>query len=196
VQNKAKLGGTGAYGQRPSSCGARPGRRVKRAKRTQFGPACSVPVRAWGSMGILRAAGPRAGCACCEETPDGVTTNVARVQNEPNLALAPGNGRGLAGLRCPGGVRLCKTNPIPGGAGRDGAPGTWDAGQMRKTNPICPPGGSPSPLDPPGSGPPKAVVQNEPNLPGGAGARCSALTGGPAGGTKKVQAAVLSTWSG
>jgi hypothetical protein len=36
VQNKAKLGRTGVCGQR-SSCGAGIGRRVKRAKRTQFG---------------------------------------------------------------------------------------------------------------------------------------------------------------
>jgi hypothetical protein len=31
---------------------------------------------------------------------------------------------------------MCKTNPIPGGAGWDGATGTWDAGQSCKTNPI------------------------------------------------------------
>jgi hypothetical protein len=30
----------------------------------------------------------------------------------------------------------CKTNPIPGGAGWDGATGAWDAGQSCKTNPI------------------------------------------------------------
>jgi hypothetical protein len=59
---------------------------AKCAKRTQFGPACSVPVRALGSIGTLRAAGPRAGWVCCEETPDGVTTNGVRVQNEPNFA--------------------------------------------------------------------------------------------------------------
>jgi hypothetical protein len=31
----------------------------------------------------------------------------------------------------------CKTNPIPGGAGWDGAPGAWDAEQSCETNPIC-----------------------------------------------------------
>jgi hypothetical protein len=35
------------------------------------------------------------------------------------------------------GGRLCETNPIPGYAGRAEAGGTWDGGQMRKTNPIC-----------------------------------------------------------
>ena len=33
--------------------------------------------------------------------------------------------------------RLCKTNPISGGAGWDEAPGPWDTGQTCKTNPIC-----------------------------------------------------------
>jgi hypothetical protein len=106
-KTKPNLGGLGHVGK--ESCCVRPGRgardcgvriadcglkqagrgrapEAKCAKRTQFGPAGSVPVRAWGSMGILRAAGPRAGCACCEETPDGVTTNGDRVQNEPNFA--------------------------------------------------------------------------------------------------------------
>jgi len=32
--------------------------------------------------------------------------------------------------------QMRKTNPIPGGAGRDGARGAWDEVQMRKTNPI------------------------------------------------------------
>jgi hypothetical protein len=38
MQNEAKLGGTGVYGQR-QSCGVWLGPGVKRAKRTQFGPA-------------------------------------------------------------------------------------------------------------------------------------------------------------
>ena len=40
-----------------------------------------------------RAGGPRAGRAGFEETPDGVTTNGARVQNEPNFPLAAGECR-------------------------------------------------------------------------------------------------------
>jgi hypothetical protein len=48
VRNEAKLGGTGVCGQRPSSCGAWPGRRVKRAKRTQFGPRAREWARAGG----------------------------------------------------------------------------------------------------------------------------------------------------
>jgi hypothetical protein len=51
------------------------------------------------------------------------------VQNKANLA--PRTGRWG-----PGWSQTCKTKPIPGYAGWDGAWGTWAAGQMRKTNPI------------------------------------------------------------
>jgi hypothetical protein len=50
--------------------------------------------------------------------------------------------------------RLCKTNPISGGAGWDEAPGPWDTGQTCKTNPIWLVGG--------GSGGRNA--RNEPNF--------------------------------
>jgi hypothetical protein len=99
-KTKPNLGRLGCLGK-----GRRVGRGAAGERNVQnepnFGPACSVPVRALGSASILRAAGPRAGWACCEETPHGVTTNGARVQNEPNWARAPGNGRWLAGPRCP-----------------------------------------------------------------------------------------------
>jgi hypothetical protein len=68
---------------------------AKCAKRTQFGPAGSVPVRASGSMGILRAGGPWARRAGREETPDGVTTNGPCVQNEPNFARSRARPGGL-----------------------------------------------------------------------------------------------------
>jgi hypothetical protein len=42
----------------------------------------------------------------------GGVARAASVQNEANLARAPGNGRGQPGPRCPVGVRLCRTNPI------------------------------------------------------------------------------------
>jgi hypothetical protein len=47
VQNEAKLGGTGVYGQRPLSCWAWLGRGVKRAKRSQFCPR----AREWARVG-------------------------------------------------------------------------------------------------------------------------------------------------
>jgi hypothetical protein len=71
VQNEAKLGATGVYGQRGLSCGAWLGRGVKRAKRTQF-------------------AGGRPGT-----TSRGVRAK--RTQSCP----APGNGRRLAGRAAP-----------------------------------------------------------------------------------------------
>jgi hypothetical protein len=37
----------------------------------------------------------------------------------------------------------CKTNPIPGEAGRDEATGAWDGGKSCKTNPISGPAGWP-----------------------------------------------------
>ncbi len=68
------------------------------------------------------------------------------VQNEPNFRRGR-VGRGSGGR---GNVRnkanfasrrhrgeSCKTNPIPGGAGWDGAWGTTGVGQTCKTNPIC-----------------------------------------------------------
>jgi hypothetical protein len=134
--SSVKQEGPGAPRLRIGDCGLRdagrgPTPEPKCAKRTQFGPACSVPVRALGSMGTLRAAGPRAGCACCEETPDGVTTNGARVQNEPNLARPEAADGGncakrsqtwrdwgiwtkavvVRGVARPG-SETCKTNPI------------------------------------------------------------------------------------
>ncbi len=115
---------------------------VNCAKRTQFRPS----AQEWA-----RGAGPGG--------PDG-----QKMQNEPNSSIADCGFR-IGGTdfrrRCrsyktnpicsaaPGGPpspldppaspppsRLCKTNPIPGGAGWDGATGAWDARQSCKTNPI------------------------------------------------------------
>jgi hypothetical protein len=46
----------------------------------------------------------------------------------------------VSSLKCQVSSESCKTNPIPGAAGWDGASGATDAGKMRKTNPI--PGGT------------------------------------------------------
>ncbi len=65
----------------------------------------------------------------------------------------------------------CETKPIRGDAARGGAPGTWDEGQMRKTNPICPRrtgrrgrGWSQSCETNPIRGSRGPIVQNEPNF--------------------------------
>jgi hypothetical protein len=88
VQNEAKLGRTGACGQRQLSCGPWLGWGVKCAEQTQFRPPA-------------------------EEVGRGRPTHEEpKRANEANLACAPGNGRGLAERRCPAGERLYKTNPI------------------------------------------------------------------------------------
>jgi hypothetical protein len=79
---------------------------------------------------------------------------------------------------------------LPGGAGRDGASGTWDAGQMRKTNPISAVAAVGSPryssipsFQSSGAGR-GAIVQNEPNSAGRPGprrAKCAKRTQFPAG---------------
>jgi hypothetical protein len=56
VQNEAKLGWTGVYGKRGLSCGARLGRGVKRAKRSQFpaGAGGTSPPGAWAERQVCR----------------------------------------------------------------------------------------------------------------------------------------------
>jgi hypothetical protein len=54
----------------------------------------------------------------------------------------------------------CETNPIPGYAGRGEAPGAWDEGQMRKTNPIA---GEARGTGPQGQGTWGSLARNKPN---------------------------------
>jgi hypothetical protein len=91
VRNEAKLGMTGVYGQRRLSCGAWLGRGVKRAKRTQFGSAGDVRQR----VNVRNE--PNLDHRQKMSGGDDRPTKSRRMQNEPNLAGAPGNGRGLAG---------------------------------------------------------------------------------------------------
>jgi hypothetical protein len=86
AQNETKLRGTGVCGQRQSSCGAWPGRAVKRAKRTQF----PATPRGGGQRGAGRA---------------------ANAQNEPNLPGGPPSPLDPPASG-PRRRRLCKTNPI------------------------------------------------------------------------------------
>jgi hypothetical protein len=105
VQNKAKLGQTGACGQR-SSCGPWLGRLVKRAKRTQFGPARR---RAGGEMcktNPILLSGQMVGTA--HPTKRGGSLRRGIVQNEPNFARQ----------RTRAGGEMRKTNPIS-------LPGRW-----------------------------------------------------------------------
>jgi hypothetical protein len=126
VRNEAKLGMTGVYGQRRLSCGAWLDRGVKRAKRTQFGAGahyCGLRIadcgfkdagcgrtpeakRAkrtqFGSAGDVRQRvnvrnEPNLDHRQKMSGGDDRPTKSRRMQNEPNLAGAPGNGRGLAG---------------------------------------------------------------------------------------------------
>ena len=64
----------------------------------------------------------------------------AIVQNKPNFGeLADGEIPTIPLFyysTIPTRCRLCETKPIPGGAGRDGTTGAWDAGQMCETKPI------------------------------------------------------------
>jgi hypothetical protein len=96
MQNKAKLGRTGACGQGQSSYVGRLRRKVERAKRTQF-PAGPSRARPRGQAPI--------------------------VQNKPNSSVA-GWGQTCAGTPAPAlpsrtrAGRLCKTNPIWKGVGR------------------------------------------------------------------------------
>jgi hypothetical protein len=72
------------------------------------------------------------------------------------------------------GWRCDKTNPIPGGAGRGEAPGAWDAGQMRKTNPIWPwhPGMGAVGRESKGRFVPLVVVRTKPIPEGAASRKC------------------------
>jgi hypothetical protein len=72
------------------------------------------------------------------QTSSPLTSNLTLscVQNEPNLAGRDGLPSSLGPPASPPPSRLCKTNPISGGAGWDEGPGAWDTGQSCKTNPI------------------------------------------------------------
>jgi len=135
--------------------GTRPqgrGTRGKRAKQTQF-PAVGQDPRSG-----LRKTNPISPAVPGGSGSGGRGSWRAIVQNEPNF---PGDARWdeAAGPRSDGaaspvaganhakrtqfppvgqdpGSRLCKTNPISAGAGRDGAAGARNAGQTCKTNPI------------------------------------------------------------
>jgi hypothetical protein len=104
VQNEAKLGVTGVWGQRRSPCGTWLGRGVKRAKRTQFGAGWDGP-RGRGPSGRYakrtqfgpraqewaRAGGPgwSAGGRLYKTNPIWPGRRV-NAQNEPNLARPEG----------------------------------------------------------------------------------------------------------
>jgi hypothetical protein len=89
VRNEAKLGGAGVCGERRFSCGARLGREMKRAKRTQFGPAGGAWRRqnAQNEPNLVR---PEAKCA----------KRTQFAGRTPTIAdWDPGSGAGMTGLR-------------------------------------------------------------------------------------------------
>jgi hypothetical protein len=66
----------------------------------------------------LRIRGRRPGAINVGRRASASRSHGPNVQNEPNLARAPGSGRWQPGPRSPGGERLCKTNPISAGVSR------------------------------------------------------------------------------
>jgi hypothetical protein len=189
VQNEPNLEGAAGAGRLP--CKTKPirrgrpamgaGRQVcpagvarpKYAKRSQFGPDGQERAR---PVGVERAkqsqflgSGTEGKCceakelwSICHSRGPGETKPI-----HPNRRGGPRDARPAA---CPLGPtgQLCKTNPIRGRAGWDGAAGTWDTGtivrnepnledEMCKTNSIWPGRGEAAP---PGG----RIVQNEPNF--------------------------------
>jgi len=79
--------------------------------------------------------------ACCPPVdvspgPAGGTTN-APTAEVPHHGDIPSPQHAGPAPNGPPEYETCKTNPIPGGTGWDGATGAWDAGKSCKTNPIC-----------------------------------------------------------
>jgi hypothetical protein len=80
------------------------------------------------------APGREEGCHCEQTKPIGQVAY--RAKQSQSAAGGSTMGTGRQGRPCRRGVRTCKTNPNPSGAGWDEAPGTWGAGQSCETKPI------------------------------------------------------------
>jgi hypothetical protein len=117
MQNKAKLGKYGVFGA--WDAGRAQG---KCAKQTQF------PAH--------RMAQASPACAGAGSAPEKRSWTLAPMLRSPHHSSIPSFQHSSPRAGTEG--QMCKTNPISGGAGRDGAAAAWNAEQMRRTKPICP----------------------------------------------------------